>query len=109
MKRALTITAIALVAVVMTVGAIIPAIAITNANGFVVSINPAGKHGVIERTDDGSNTKYQFNIPRDLQNPAESPQVGNFAIFDIIPDKSRHATNVITVCPPACGGGGGGA
>ena len=102
MNKTLVISAIALVAVVMTVGAILPAIAITEAEGIIVSINPSGKHGVIERDDDGSNTKYQFNIPRDLQNPTVNPPVvGNSVVFDIIPDKSRHATNVL-VCPPDC-------
>ena len=35
--------------------------------GTIVSINPARKHGVIQRTDDGSNNLYQFSIPRDVQ------------------------------------------
>ena len=104
MNRTLAITAIALVAVVMVMGTIIPVMA-TNTSGTILSINPSGKHGVIER--DVSGTLYQFNIPRDLAFPNNIPNVGDVVGFTIEPVNSRHATNVGGCnpnVPPGCGG-----
>ncbi len=71
-----------------------------SASGIVVSINQPEKHGVIERTDDGSNTLYQFNIPRDLVTGGATPKVGDFVPFVIDPENSRHATFVgVLACP----------
>ena len=97
-KIIIPVLAIALVAVVMIVGAIIPAMAVV-ATGVIVSINPAGNHGVIERTDDGSGTLYQFNIPRDL-GEITNVQVGKVVNFLIDPENSRHATFVTCGLPP---------
>ena len=103
MNRTLAITAIALVAVVMIVGAIIPAMAVS-ASGIIHSINPSEKHGVIVRTDDGSGTLYQFRIPQDTG--GFTPDLGQAVGFIIDPENSRHVT---AVCfPPntlSCGGG----
>ena len=111
MNRTLTISAIALIAVVMVAGTIIPVIApiavIPTAIGEITSINPSGKHGVIERTDDDSKTLYQFNIPRDLADSSYDPKVGDVVPFSIDPENSRHATNVNCVPPNICGSGGG--
>ena len=71
-------------------------------NGMIVSINPSDKHGTIERTDNGSNDKYQFRIPQDVHIDY-SPQVGDTVCFSIDPVDSRHATNVRSICSP--GGG----
>jgi hypothetical protein len=77
---------------------------ITNARGTIVSINPAEKHGTIERTDDGSNNLYQFSIPRDVQQGSSLAE-GDIVVFTIDPENSRHATNVIEPCiPPNCSG-----
>ena len=103
MNKTLAITAIALVAVVMVVGTIIPAMAVS-ATGVIVSINKADKHGVIERTDDDSGTLYQFSIPRDTGGTV--PNVGTVVGFTVDPENSRHATNIgpPVTCPPDCGG-----
>ena len=92
MNKTLAITTIVFVAVVMGFGTIIPAMAVS-AFGVVVSINPAGNHGMIERIDDSSGTLYQFSIPRDT--PAGFPKVTNTVFFTVDPENSRHATNVI--------------
>jgi len=82
--------------------------------GQVVFINKSDKHGTIEHiVSDGSGgfttdgTKYQFRIPQDLTTPNVSLSVGDFVTFDIVPENSRHATDVqLSVgCPPNCAGG----
>jgi len=96
MNKTMTITAIAMVAVVLGISAIAPVIAVS-ASGIVVSINPSDRHGVIERTDDGLGNLYQFNIPRDT---IDDVLVGSPVDFTIDPENSRHATNVS--CPIGC-------
>ena len=44
-----------------------------SAEGIVVSINGPETHGVIARTDDGSNTLYQFNIPSTRRGKGQNP------------------------------------
>jgi len=97
--RALIISAIVLVAVIMIVDAIIPAMAVI-ASGVIVSINNAEKHGVIERTGDGSGTLYQFSIPKDTD--GRTVNVGQEVQFIVDPENSRHATNVGICVPPQC-------
>ena len=88
---------------VLMEASIVPATAF--GSGTVVSINAAEKHGAIRRENDGSNNLYQFNIPRDLGGPT-IPDVGDFVVFAIDPENSRHATNIFVPCiPPDCGGG----
>ena len=61
---------------------------------------------MIERTDDGSGTLYQFSIPRDLAVPSNIPNVGDVLFFTVDPENSRHATNVGGCnpnVPPGCG------
>ena len=102
MNKTLAITTISLVAVIMVVGAIIPAMAAGDL-GKIHSINKAEKHGVIERTGDGSGTLYQFTIPRDLDDPSYVPKVGDIVGFNIDPENSRHATVVVKIClTPPC-------
>ena len=81
--------------------------------GQVVFINKSDKHGTIEHiVTDGSGgfttdgTKYQYRIPQDLRFPNDPPSVGDFVTFDIVPENSRHATEVrfSSDCPPLCGG-----
>ena len=103
MNKTLAITTLALVAVVMIVSTIIPAMAVIT-SGVIVSINPSDRHGVIERTDDDSGTLYQFSIPRDLADSSNIPNVGDVLFFIIDPENSRHATNVGICIPPQCNG-----
>ena len=82
--------------------------------GEVVFVNKANKHGTIEHivldgsggfTTDG--TKYQYLIPQDLRFPDFThPSVGDIVQFSIVPENSRHATDVrfSSDCPPLCGG-----
>ena len=65
-----------------------------NRRGIIVSINRAEKHGAIQRTDDGLNTLYQFNVPSNLQGIIE---VGDPVLFTIDPENSRHA--ILNLCP----------
>ena len=58
------------------------------ASGIIVSINRPETHGVIARTDDGSNTLYQFNIPSTRRGKGIIV-VGKVASFTIDPGKSR--------------------
>jgi len=105
MNKTMTITAIVLVAVIMGMSAIIPAMAIRT-SGTILSINPSEKHGVIER--DVSGTLYQFSIPRDLAVPSNIPNVGDVVGFIVDPENSRHATDVGGCnpnVPPGCGSG----
>jgi len=67
-------------------------------DGEIVSINPKGNHGTIERTDNGSSDKYQFRIPQDLHEDYLDPEVGDKVCFGIDPIHSRHATNVLSPC-----------
>jgi len=99
----------------MMMFSVLPAMA-THTNppiGQVVFIANSDKLGIIEHvvgnpqdgfTTDG--TKYLYLIPRDLPNPAQAPEVGDYVIFDIVPENSRRATNVVASpdCPPFCGG-----
>jgi len=68
-------------------------------SGTIISINPADKHGVIMRTDDGSNNQYQFTIPRDLTSSGYNPTIGDQVGFDTDPENTRHATNVFCITP----------
>ena len=105
MKRAILYGTVIAGIAVMMMSSILPAMAL-QATGVVVSINPAEKHGVIERTDDGSGTLYQFNIPRDT---VGTVLLGDDVTFTVDPENSRHATNVdagrcldgsLPPCPP---------
>ena len=103
--------------VAMMMLSVLPAMAFhSNPNdviGKIVFINKADKHGTIEHiVTDGSGgfttdgTKYQYLIPQDLRFPNDPPSVGDFVNFDIVPENSRHATDVrfSSDCPPLCGG-----
>ena len=72
-----------------------------SAVGTVISVNRAEKHGALERTDDGSLTVYQFNIPSVFQGFI---QVGRVVPFTIDPENSRHAILTSGCIPPDCGG-----
>jgi len=92
----------------MMVFSILPVTASHGVSGEISWINNAEKHGQIIRTDDGSNTQYQFNIPRDLQD-GYTAAVGDTVNFGLDPANSRHATDVGFGtpggdCPPHCGG-----
>jgi len=81
---------------VMMMLSVLPVMAIS-ASGTIVFINPAQKHGTIERTDDGSNDLYQFRIPED-QLCIETLIEGLAVTFVPVPENSRHATNVAGPC-----------
>lgn len=68
--------------------------------GTVSSINKAGTHGKITRTDDGSNDKYQFRIPQDLT-AGYAPVVGDCVTFTVHTAQAKVARDVAK-----CGGGG---
>jgi len=104
MNRTLAITAIALVAVVMVVGAVTPAMAQTGI-GKIISINKAGNHGMIEchPGDICGGITLQFNIPGDLTAVPYDPKVGDIVKFTYVPDNSRHATEVF-LCSSFCPG-----
>ncbi len=102
---------------VMMMLSVLPAMAFhsnpTDVIGQIVFINKSDKHGTIEHiVSDGSGgfptdgTKYQYQIPQDLRHPNDPPSVGDFVTFDIVPENSRHATDVrfSSDCPPLCGG-----
>jgi len=85
----------------MMIFSIVPAMAGTG-QGEITSINKPGTHGKLVRTDDGSNSEYQFQIPQGLADQNYIPSVGDCITFDINPDPAKKATNVAQ-----CGGGGG--
>jgi len=98
MNRTLAITTIALIAVVMVVGTIIPAMAIS-VTGTILSINPSGKQGVIESTDaDGSVTLYRFNIKDVIVVCLVDLAPDLIVFFNIENEHSRHATNLVVNC-----------
>jgi len=74
------------------------------ATGNIVFVNPAGNHGMIELIAGDATTLYQFRIPQDLSDPNYNPSIGDRVEFDIVPENSRHATNVKLSCT---GGGTG--
>ena len=75
----------------------------TTAFGTVTDINPSGKVGKIQRTDDGSNTSYVFLIPRGLADPDWVPSEGAHVYFHINPPKARVAHNVrFNTCRAEC-------
>ena len=63
--------------------------------GEVVSINKSEKHGMIERTDDGTNDLYQLRVPQDLAIPEDIPSVGDVVAFTPIVENARLATNIV--------------
>jgi len=89
----LVATVMALVLMV-TLFAVLPghsAIA-SSANGTVTRINNPGTHGVIVRTDDHSNDRYQFRIPQDVLG---SPLIeGDFVTFEPIQNPAKRAVGV---------------
>jgi len=77
----------------MLVISILPAMASSTVLGTVVSINPAGNHGMIE-SDEQVSKLYQFRIPQDLSACTDSFGVGDFVKFQIEQVNTRHATHV---------------
>lgn len=74
--------------------------------GVVSFVNPSEKHGSIERTDDGTNDKYQFRIPQDLTDPNDIPSVGDIVSFTPLNDNARLSMNIVEFpvnTPPSVG------
>ena len=67
------------------------------ARGRIKSINMPENHGKIDRTDDGSNDDYQFQIPQGLADPDYHPEEGHTVDFELDPETSRKARNVTKV------------
>ena len=79
------------------------------ARGTVKDINMPQNHGKIDRTDDGSNNEYQFQIPQGLADPDYAVQEGHTVDFVTLHERSRRASNVsqvvddpdvVELCPP---------
>ena len=75
-----------------------PCPTVLDCSGITVSLS--GNHGVVERTDDGSNTRFFFNAPRDIFPSGGIPRVNGFTWFGIDPNNNRHAITVIVNCAP---------
>ncbi len=76
----------------------LPARAIS-ADGEVASVNSSGRHGLIERLDDGSHSLINFNTG------GEPFEVGDPVFFTLASANSRHASDIVRGCPPNCSGG----
>ena len=95
---------------ILTLAFLLVASAAWAARGKVKDINMPQNHGKIDRTDDGSNTEYQFQIPQGLADPDYAVQEGHIVDFTVEPEPSKIATGVTqvtdidpdveTLCPP---------
>ena len=82
---------------------ILPAMAL-HPQGTIISINPAGTLGKIQKDHCVPDPiLYVFRIPQDLSDSSYVPKVDDRVFFQINPDKSRHATGVTFGILPGSG------